>query len=108
MYDYYKEMSVGSESDNRRILVRIIETKDESVRDQIIRATNSQNKMPPEALRATDPIHRKIEEVLEHLDLFYDRRKGYYKKSLNKPAASIISVRDVLQATLAVGTAATK
>jgi hypothetical protein len=45
--------------------------------------------MPPEALRATDPIHRKIEEVFGTFGLFYDRRKGYYK-DLNKPAASII------------------
>jgi hypothetical protein len=101
VYDYYKSTSGGVETDKRRILVRIIETKDESVRDQIIRATNSQNKMPPEALRATDPIHRKIEEVFENFGLFYDRRKGHYK-DLGKPVAKIVSVREVLQATLAL------
>jgi len=32
-------------NDNRLVLVRVIETKDVGVQDQIIRATNSQNKM---------------------------------------------------------------
>ena len=53
--------------------------------------------MPPEALRATDPIRRKIEEVFATFGFFYDRRKGYYK-DLGKSAVSIVSVRDVLQA----------
>lgn len=101
IFDYYNSVNGGSENDKRKVLVRIIETRDDSFRDQVIRATNSQNKMPPEALRATDPIHRKIEEVFGQFGLFYDRRKGHYK-DLGKPAAKIISVRDVLQATLAI------
>ena len=102
VFDYYKPLNGGVESDKRRVLVRIIESKDEGIRDQIIKATNSQNKMPPEALRATDEIHRKIEEVFGQFGLYYDRRRGYYKDQ-RKPAAQIVSVRDVLQAILGSG-----
>lgn len=101
IFDYYKSMDGGNNEDNRRVLVRVIETKDNSIRDQIIRATNSQNKMPPEALRVTDPIHSKIEEVFHQYGLFYDRRKGYYKDQ-GQPASKIVSVREVLQSTLAI------
>lgn len=101
IFDYYKGEVGISPDDKRRVLVRIIQTSDDDVRDEIINATNSQNKMPAEALRATEPIQRKIEEVFASFGLFYDRRKGHYKDQ-SKPAAKIVSVREVLQAYLAI------
>ena len=101
IYEYYKSLAGLPNDDNRRIVVRVIESKDETVRDQIINATNSQNKMPAEALRATEPIQRKIEDVFANFGLFYDRRKGHYKDK-GKPAAKIVSVREVLQAVLSI------
>jgi hypothetical protein len=101
IFEYYKGGAGIPPEDKRRILVRVIETNDDDIRDQIINATNSQNKMPAEALRATDPIQKKIEDVFATYGLFYDRRKGHYK-DLGKPAKKIVSVREVLQATLAV------
>jgi hypothetical protein len=89
------------EDDGRRILVRVLQSSDETVRDNVIRATNSQNKMPAEALRATDRIHGQIESLFRQYDLFYDRRKGEYKDE-GKPIAKIVAVIELLQAMLAV------
>ena len=99
IHKYFK--STGAKADNRRILLRVIKVADNSRRDQIIRATNSQNPMSEEMLRATDPIHLKIEEVFGQYGLFYDRRKGYYKDQ-GESVAKIISMREVLQAMLAI------
>ena len=101
VYDYYKSSAGVTQDDKRRIVIRVIEAKDEAIRDQIVNATNSQNKMPAEALRATEPIQRKIEEVFATFGLFYDRRPGHHKDK-GRPAAKIVSVREVLQASLAV------
>jgi hypothetical protein len=87
--------------DKRRLLVRVIKSTDTDTRDAVIRCTNSQNEMPPEALRATDPIHRQIETAFHTKKLYYDRRKGYYKDQ-GKPPSDIVSVIEVLQAMLAV------
>ena len=89
------------EDDGRRILVRVLQSTDETARDNVIRATNSQNKMPAEALRATDRIHGQIESLFRQYDLFYDRRKGEYKDE-GKPIAKIVAVIELLQAMLAV------
>lgn len=101
VYDYFKNIGGGNADDVRRIVVRVIETKDDAIRDQIINATNSQNKIAAEALRATEPIQRKIEDLFASFDLYYDRRKGHHKDK-GKPVAKIVSVREALQANLAV------
>jgi len=82
-------------------LVRLITTTDTTLRDSVIRSTNSQNEMPEAALRATDEIHRQIEALFHRYGLFYDRRQGYYKDQ-GKPVAQIVSVVDVVQAMLAI------
>ena len=90
-----------TDTDNRRVLVRLITTTDTAIRDSVIRSTNSQNEMPEEALRATDPIHRQIETLFHRFDLYYDRRQGYYRDQ-GKPVAQIVSVVELVQALLAV------
>ena len=87
--------------DDRRLLVRLIRATDASVRDSVIRSTNSQNVMPEEALRATDEIHRQIETLFHRFGLFYDRRMGYYKDQ-GKAVSQIVSVVDLVQAMLSL------
>ena len=102
--DAYYRSGIGMpspEKDTRRIMVRVLQSSDEAVRDDVIRATNSQNKMPAEALRATDRIHSQIETLFRQYDLYYDRRKGEYKDE-GKPIAKIVAVIELLQAMLAV------
>ena len=91
----------GDKNDSRCVLVRLIRTDDEKVRDSIIRATNSQNKMEPASLRATDSIHRDIEDVMRKFGLYYDRRKGHHKDN-GIPARSIISIPELTKAVVSV------
>ncbi len=51
-YRYFAEG--GSKEDNRNVLVRVIVTKDPEIADRVIRATNSQNYIPPSQLKATE------------------------------------------------------
>ena len=92
-------MRLGNTSsvDDRSILVRLIETQNEKVRDRIIRATNSQNKMEAASLRSTDPVHHEIEQFMKRFGLHYDRRKGYHKDK-GVPARDISSVIEVTKA----------
>lgn len=70
---------------NRSLLVRVIVPENEVSRDKIIRATNSQTPIPKASLRATDSIHRDIEDYLNPRGFFYDRRKNFYKNEGKKP-----------------------
>jgi hypothetical protein len=101
--EIYNHFSVtGTQpTDERRLLVRLITSTDTAVRDSVIRSTNSQNEMPEEALRATDPVHRQIETLFHRFNLYYDRRQGYYRDQ-GKPVAQIVSVVELVQAMLAV------
>jgi hypothetical protein len=101
IFDYCRSKDPFPESDTRRILIRVIKTDDESTRSEIIRATNDQNPMPPEAFLSTLRIQHQIETFFESKGLFYDRRKGHYK-SLNKPAAQIVGIVDLMQALIAI------
>lgn len=64
--------------DNRCVLVKVIVTNDEAVRDDIIKATNNQTDVELASLHATDKIQRDIEEILLKHGLFYERRKNFY------------------------------
>lgn len=88
------------DGDSRNVLVRVLVPSEEESRDHIIRATNSQTSIPIASLRATDRIHRNIEEFLSARGLFYDRRKNYYKNQ-GKPVKSIISISSLAQCVLA-------
>lgn len=88
-------------SDEREILLRIIVPPNDPTRNKIIKATNSQTKIPPFALKATDPVHWDIEQFLLPKGLYYDRRKNYYKNQ-GKPHASIVTMTELAQAVLAI------
>lgn len=87
--------------EKRNLLVRVIVPSAGESRDKIIRATNSQTPMPLASLRATDRIHRDIEEYLRPFGLYYDRRKNYYKNE-GKPIQRIISIPQMAQAVMAI------
>jgi hypothetical protein len=90
----------GSKEDNRNVLVRVIVTKDSEIADRVIRATNSQIYIPPSQLKATEKIHRDIEDFMKKYDLFYDRRKNHYKMQ-GKPIERIVGIPELAQAVLA-------
>ena len=88
-------------SEKRDILIRVIVPENEETRDRIIRATNSQTPIPKSSLRATDQVHRQIEEYFKPRGLFYDRRKNFYKNEGRKPK-EIISVPFISQCLISV------
>ncbi|KJZ36413.1 AIPR family protein [Pseudomonas fluorescens] len=82
--------SGGQDKTNRSVLVKVIVSTQDYVRDEIIRATNNQTAVELASLHATDKIQRDIEEVLERSDFHYERRTNYYK-NLGHPPALIVT-----------------
>lgn len=93
--------SADRSNDLRCVLIRVVRITDSAIQDLVIKATNSQNQMAQSALRMTDQIHRDIEHLLTTYDLYYDRRKGYYK-DLGRPITKIVSVNLMAQAMVAI------
>ena len=93
--------SQKKKDDKRSILVRVIQEKDAAKRDQIIKATNRQTSINASSLRATEEVHRRIEDFFLAHGLYYDRRKNFYKNE-GKPADRIISMDKLAQATMSV------
>ncbi|WP_452230066.1 AIPR family protein [Lacinutrix sp. MEBiC02404] len=89
IHKYFSENKIDVE--DRNVLLRIIKVDNEKSRLNVIKATNSQTNIPPASLRATDPIHRDIEDYLFSKSYFYDRRKNYHKNQ-GKPVNKIISI----------------
>ncbi len=100
IFDYFSNGSVPND-DRRRILIRVIENEDPEFRDQIIKATNNQNKMAAEALISTSRLHKQLERYFGENGLFYDRRKGHYKDQ-GKEISKIVSILTLVQAVVAI------
>lgn len=88
-------------SDTRQLLVRVIEAPEDDVAAQIIKATNSQNRVPTASLRAAEPFQRSIEEYLLGKGKFYERRRNHYK-NLGKRRTDIVSVAELAQAVASI------
>jgi AIPR protein len=87
----FRHFATGrAESRQRALLVKVIVSNDNVIRDQIIRATNNQSIVEVASLHATDKIQRDIEEVLERSGWFYERRKNYYR-NIGKPEARFVT-----------------
>lgn len=99
IYEYFK--ANPKTQDSRTLLVRIIETNEAISRDRIIRATNSQTTIPVASLRATDKVQRDIEDFFRSHDLYYDRRKNFYKNQ-GQQREKIISISYLAQSTAAI------
>ncbi len=97
----YNYLSGINNPDNRAILVRVLESKDAGTTDRIIKATNSQTKIPSMWLHATEDIQREIEAELKKVGLFYDRRKNYYRNQGVSPS-QIVTIPYLAQALVAI------
>lgn len=88
IHNYFK--TEDAKANNRCVLVKVIISENESVRDAIIQATNNQSPVELAALNATDKIQRDIEDILEQHQWYYERRKNYYK-NIGKPADRFVT-----------------
>lgn len=100
-YEIQKHFADRNEQDERNILLRIIVPRSIEIWDQIIFATNSQTQIPLASLRATEKIHRDIEDFFKTYELYYDRRKNYYKND-GKPLEKIISIPFLAQSVMSI------
>jgi hypothetical protein len=62
-----------------KVLVRIVQTVDSTLLDEIVEATNSQTKVTSRDLHSNDNIQRLIERHLATKGYFYEARKNKYK-----------------------------
>lgn len=85
------EGTIEEERLTNGIVVRVIASVNETVRDRIIAGTNRQTPVPGPALYATDPFQIRLEEFLAAKGFFYERRKNRYKNQ-GKPANKRISM----------------
>jgi len=96
----HRNFRLATEDDERRtLLVKVIVSNDERIRDRVIRATNNQTAVETSALRGTDRIQQDIEEVLLTSDWYYERRTNYYRNE-GRPDTRILS--PLLMATASV------
>ncbi|CAJ0744904.1 hypothetical protein R16034_04932 [Ralstonia edaphis] len=76
IYRYFR--GAPRQMEDRAVMVKVIVSKEDSVRDSIVRATNNQTSVEQISLHATDRIQRSIEEILYRHGIYYDRRKNFY------------------------------
>ena len=88
-------------SADNNLMVKILTTTDESVRDAIIQATNNQSAIVKHTLHATDKIQRDIEDILAQNDFYYERRPGYYKNQ-GKPKNQSITPLELASALICI------
>ena len=86
------------------LIVRVIVSGEEDVRDRIIAGTNRQTSVPGPALYATQPLQHDIERFLHAKGWYYERRKNRYK-NLGKPAKRRVTIGFLAQSmiTLSLG-----
>lgn len=87
-------------TDGRCLILRAIKPPDEKTSGDITKATNFQTEVKGMSLRANEPIHFDIEDKFLQHGLFYDRKRGKYKR-LKKPLANIVPVVDLARAVIA-------
>jgi len=96
IYNYLKNNSGNLENEKRSVLVKIIKVTDETISDKIIKCTSSQTAVRSAELRATDKYQRDIENNFLANELYYNRRKNYYKNQ-GKPRAKMYGIANTAQ-----------
>ncbi|WP_295684689.1 AIPR family protein [uncultured Fibrobacter sp.] len=68
-----------TKDDLRHVLIRIVICPDSETQKKIVRATNNQTPVEFASLYATEKYQQSLEEYLKRFDLYYDRKKNFYK-----------------------------
>jgi hypothetical protein len=99
IFRHMKDRDEGN--DDRLVLVRAVTATEASIRDDIVRATNSQNPMPASALRSTDRLHHNIEDGFKSRGFYYERRHKFYENQ-GMPHDRLVTMRRLGQAIASV------
>ncbi|MEK0306939.1 AIPR family protein [Bifidobacterium favimelis] len=100
LYDAFAEKTITAKRLQEYLLVRVITSKDEGIRQDIITGTNNQNSIKKLQLHANDELQIRIENYLAGYDWYYERRKYQYKNS-HKPQRRIRNLTELSQAVMA-------
>lgn len=84
-----------------RVLVRIYQTEDPALVDQIVLTTNNQNRISNKDLRANDQVQIDLEKGFKIYNYFYERKPGLFSGSQLDPTR-ILPNEMVAQSYLAV------
>jgi len=98
-HEIFKRGRAAGFTEQRSVLVKVIQAAQDTVKDRIIQATNSQTALGTSALRATDKVQRQIEEHLKVQGLYYERRKNYYHNQ-SIPLPKLVSIDQMGQAVM--------
>jgi hypothetical protein len=101
IFDHFASRLDLLRTDQRELLIRVIQVNDSKTQDDIIEATNSQTKVAPSSFWATKTIHRDIETVFQNANLFYDRRKNSYRRK-GIPLNRVVGIAELAQAVASI------
>lgn len=96
-----REGRLAADRRDEGVVVRVIASDDERVRDTIVVGTNRQTRVPGPALYASDPIQLDIERFFLSDGWFYERRKNLYRNQ-GKPANRRVSIGLLAQAVISL------
>lgn len=104
LFDSMRKGSITPERLNEYVVVRVIASLDEEVRDSIIAGTNRQTSIPAEALFASGQDQIDIERYFKSQGWFYERRRKHYRNQ-KVPADRRVEISYLSQAimTLSLG-----
>lgn len=104
LHEAQRDGDVPEERLSHGLLVRIITSSDENVRDGVIASTNRQNSIQPNQLHATEKQHRDIEAYFKTQGWYYERRKHQYRGT-GTPGSRIVAMADLSQYMIAIALA---
>ncbi len=100
LFSAFQKNSITERRLKECLLVRVITSKDEDIRQSIITGTNKQNPIPRTQLYANDSLQIRIEEYLKGHKWYYERRKYQYRNS-GMPLSRIRTITELSQAVMA-------
>lgn len=95
--EVYKE--VGLSENTGFVLVRVVKTREENIKEKIIKASNTQSAIKNRDLISEEPIQKELESQFLQLGYYYERKRGLYR---DKPKEKVINLEKAAQSYLAL------
>ncbi len=105
IFNYARDNNWNVSDDPRHVMVRVLQAADKDLMNHIIKTTNSQTRIRPIYLHATEDIHFNIERAFPAYGLFYERVKNQYFEEV-KPEGQIITFPYLMKALMSMSSRA--
>ena len=100
IWQYFKDNPPVAAT-KRHVSVKLIQSEETGKQDRIIKATNSQTRIPIQYLWATEELQKDIEQVFRASNLHYARRKNSWKKA-GVPVDQVVGMTELAQSVAAI------